>query len=220
VTESDPKQIVVFRPSPERGGQSSHRLVGFGILADLVCALGVASCSRTPVGPLASRSQLSSLAKPVPPPARQAVPSSAPSASIGAGPWVTWEGCAPRLDPSWSALGLLTAFAAECVHGMVPLRAHPEQARLSTGQSLNQAFEIADARGCIRAASAGDAGVELTVLIEEESGRVVDRSPPGRRLTALGAQGPLCLDQPGSYRARATVIQGNGWVALGVWQAQ
>jgi hypothetical protein len=205
---------------PPARAPSPGAFEAFGIVAGLVCSMTTASCSRTPVGPRASRPQPSGLATAAPRSLGSSLPTSAPSASVGAEPWFGWQGCAPRLDPSSGALELLTAFAGECVHGMVPFGAHPERSRLSSGQALVQTFELADAQHCVRAAAACDTGVKLVLLIEEESGKVILRSAIGPRLISLGAEGPLCLDQPGRYRARATVTQGSGWVALRVWQAE
>jgi hypothetical protein len=116
---------------------------------------------------------------------------------------------------------LLDDVGARCVHGMVRLVPVPAEAALGPGQSVSLPFSIADQTRCIQVAAAGDRGVQgLSLRIEDVQNRIVEQADLRGRVALLGPQGPTCLDQPGGYRATATVTAGAGAVALMAWQAE
>jgi hypothetical protein len=91
---------------------------------------------------------------------------------------------------------------------------------LEAGRANEFAFSVQDATGCIRAMAAGSATlreVELEVLDADGNVLGADTLLGSVALANLG--GPICLAKPGRYRVVVRAREGQGVVALAVWQA-
>ncbi len=179
----------------------------------LVTAL---ACSRTPTpagvgapSPVASSEAAASASAP------------ASGASRAAAlPDGCWSGFATDVPAAAAPGERLKALADRCAQGMKPLVLAAATAKLETGGSQRQDFELPSAAGCVRVLAVGDSGVvdlALDLLDASNTSRGADQL---RAPFALAPEpGNVCLE-PGKYHAVVAMTSGAGSVAFSAYAAE
>lgn len=131
------------------------------------------------------------------------------------------DGCTTDLADPGAPEPLLAEVARSCVGSMAPVAPEPLLVTLEPGAARDLPFTITDPNKCIRAAAAGSKGVkELELTIVDRSDRVLGEDTLPGQVALANFDGPICLEDPGQYRAVVRMVDGSGGVAIQVWQAE
>lgn len=188
----------------------SSRSIITGMLA-LGCSKAVPAplpANPSPPGPTpTAASQASGSSAPVPPPE---LPPRPPP-----------DGCTTDVTDPGAPEPLLAAVAKSCVADMKPLAPEPLLVSLAPGTLKDMPFTITDPTKCIRAAAAGAKDVkELELTIVDRSDRILGADQLSGQVALANPDGPVCLKDPGQYRAVVRMVEGSGSVAIQVWQSE
>jgi len=173
------------------------------------------ACSPPPLSPSPSKPSESTAPQP------SATPSASAHEPAPLPPEPLPDGCATAVPAGLAPVARLGVLAEACARGMRPLVPAPRVATLSAGGTLALPFSVADASRCLRAGATSSAGMrQLELELVDSADRVIaaDRLLGGVALA--NREGPICVESAGEYRAVARAVQGNGEVALQVWQAE
>ncbi len=180
--------------------------------------LCLTSCSRAPAPPEARPLAAKTRA------AQARAPGSSPGAErdgSAAFPGLDADGCAADFVAGANLEASLTALARSCASGMHPLPPERAGASLRAGERGAFDFQVQDATRCVRGLAAFAPtlrSVELELL--DAAGRSYARVTRDSAFALIGAHGPVCLPAPGRYRVTARAQDGEGSVAVKLYQVE
>lgn len=115
----------------------------------------------------------------------------------------------------------LHGIAELCVPGMVSLVSGPLVVDLQSGQSRDLPFIVTDPSKCLRVIAAGGVGVEdIGLTLVDRGGIPLAQDELHASFALVDADGPVCLESPGQYRAVLKMLRGSGKVAVQAWRAK
>ena len=165
-------------------------------------------------------------------PPRAAPPSPAPRAAASASaeppreqaevpPEPVPDGCYTDVLPDDEAEPLLEHVAQSCMVDMTPVAPEPLLVNLQAGALKDLPFTVMDPSKCFRAIATGAKDVkELTLQIVDRSDQVLAEDKLSGAIALANPDGPICVKDPGQYRAVVRMVSGSGHVAVQVWQAE
>jgi hypothetical protein len=104
---------------------------------------------------------------------------------------------------------------------MKPLAPEPLLVKLQTGAFKDLPFTVVDPSKCFRAVATGAKEVkEIELQIVDRSGHVLAEDKLAGSIALANLDGPICVKDPGQYRAVVRMISGGGDVAVQVWSAE
>lgn len=171
-------------------------------------------------------SKTSTSEQPAPKPPAQPKPAPKQSASATASseppsPEALPPGCWDSASTDAGSGALLDALLAACTPETEALLPKVFEVELTEGQRKDVPFTVTDAGKCVRLVAVGDGSVhdiELR-LLDREDGEHGKDTLPGR-IALANPRGPICLPEPGLYRAAVEVSRGKGKVRVQVMSAK
>jgi hypothetical protein len=131
------------------------------------------------------------------------------------------DGCYVGIADAASALEALNEIAARCAGDMQPVVPDPLVVELGQEERRDLPFVVIEPGRCFRVVAAGDPGVRhLRVDVVDRADHPLDSFDANNRFAVVGPSGPVCVDEPGRYRAVARVRNGAGDVALQVFRTE
>jgi hypothetical protein len=134
------------------------------------------------------------------------------------------EGCARGLSPSGDAEQDLSAIGRLCAAGLTPIEGGTKSVRVTPGRIAEIPFTMSSP-ACFRvAATASQGGLSMALYAgDRELVSVASLEP----LVLTPSGGPVCVREPGPYRAAVLVTNGAGadassgmaTVSLRIWMA-
>lgn len=130
------------------------------------------------------------------------------------------DGCFSGLELGSDARAGLARLAAACAAGTKPELPQPLTVELAEGGVKELPFTVVDAPRCVRALATATPEVrELELRIVDRFDRAIASDELRGNSAVVGRDGPVCVDQPGQYRAIVKVVSGSGAVAFQVYRA-
>lgn len=131
------------------------------------------------------------------------------------------DSCATHVPRDGAADQLLHEVARSCLIDMQPFAPEPLLVNLEAGALKDVPFTVLDPSRCVRAVAAGAKEIkELELTIVDRSDQVLGKDELGGSIALANLDGPICLEGPGQYRAVVRLVDGQGQVAVQVWQAE
>jgi hypothetical protein len=130
------------------------------------------------------------------------------------------EGCARDFKSSGTAQDDVASLERLCAQGMAPLLAEPTSARASSAGVVEVPFQVSSS-ACLRAAAVAGAGAISVSLVDPRGGSLASASSV-EPLGVVPVDGPVCVREPGSYRAVVRISPSSAEatnVTVQVWQA-
>lgn len=131
------------------------------------------------------------------------------------------DGCAADVALGASARKGLQLLQDACVSSMRELLPDVFVVDLRQGQKKELPFTVIEPERCLRVLAAGDDDVlDVGLAIIDRLGGELSRDELVGPLALIEKNGPICLSEPGQYRAVVEVLRGQGEIALQVYQAE
>jgi len=191
-----------------RAARVSGSVAVFGALA--ACAAPPPPANHTRPPPAAEPAAAVSASANAAPPAEAAAPAEPPA-----------DGCHSDVSRDTDAAPLLEQVAKSCMADMVPVAPEPLLVSLQPGTLKDLPFTVMDASKCFRAVATGAKEVkELKLQILDSNDQVLAEDKLPGSIALANPDGPICVKDPGQYRAVVHMVSGSGHVAVQVWQAE